>query len=445
MCQHHQIDKSSPQSESNRPPSANNEVFPWHLPVFDAHCHPTDTMRSITSLETMRASALVIMATRSQDQDLVAGVASMHGVKGRASLRGRGGGCQNDGHGDAEAFSVSAGEEPRPAVQRSCQVIPSFGWHPWFSHQLYDDVAAEPTYKPPPQPPAADETDETVLLATKKVHYQAVLKPSPQDDGFIASLPTPILLSSFISSTRTRLEAYPLALVGEIGLDRAFRLPQKWDSALAESRDGALTPGGREGRLLSPYRVRAPHQEAIFRAQLRLAGETGRPVSIHGVQAHGILYDIVSHCWKGHEKHIPSRREKRMIAPGAEDDSDEEDADTVTGKPYPPRICLHSYSGPVEGLKQWFNPTNPATIYVSLSTAVNFGTISSRNKFPDIVRAVPDDRILVESDLDSAGEKMDAALEDMYRRVCEVKGWTLEDGILRVAKNLEAFIFGKEP
>jgi Tat protein secretion system quality control protein TatD with DNase activity len=375
-------------------------------------------MGSIASIRSMRASALVIMSTRSQDQDLVADVASAHGVKSRASLRGQNV-SQDD---DATAVSVSAG----------CHVIPSFGWHPWFSYQLYDDSAEQPTYNPPPH--AGDETHATA----KRAHYQAVLKPSPQDD-FISSLPTPIAVSSFISSTRARLQSHPQALVGEIGLDKAFRLPAKWDAAA--SRDDALTPGGREGRLLSPYRVVMHHQEAILRAQLRLAGETGRPVSLHGVQAHGVLYGAVSGCWKGHEKHIPSRRERRMVAPGAEDNSDDEDASVLSGKPYPPRVCLHSYSGSVEGLKQWFNPTAPAEIYVSFSTAVNL-SVSSSDKFADVVCAVPDDRILVESDLHRAGEEMDAALEDMYRRVCAAKGWSLEDGIQTIASNFEQFIFG---
>ena len=54
----------------------------------------------------------------------------------------------------------------------------------------------------------------------------------------------------------------------------------------------------------------------------------------------------------------------------------------------------------------------------------------------------PDDRILVESDLHVAGEAMDAALEAMYGKVCEVKGWELEEGIRRIGKNYEEFIFG---
>lgn len=434
MCQQPQEDdNSSHDNETKLPPPVNNGPFPWHLPVFDAHCHPTDTMSSINSFKTMRASTLAIMATRLQDQDLVADVASLHGIKDRASLRGRADGHQNEGRGEAA--------DSTPVVQRNCLAIPSFGWHPWFSYQMYDDVAAEPTYKPP----TGDETDETALLAAKKVHYQAVLAPSPQDDDFITSLPTPIPVSSFISSTRTRLDSYPLALVGEIGLDKAFRLPQKWDATLASSRDDGLTPGGREGRLLSPYRVRMQHQQAILRAQLRLAGETGRPVSVHGVQAHGVLYNTVSSCWKGHEIHVPSQRERRMVAPGAEDDSDDDDDNDAdsTGKPYPPRICLHSYSGSKEALKQWFNPTVPAKVYVSFSTAVNLSTEASREKFAEVVRAVPDDKVLVESDLHIAGDDMDAALEDMYRRVCDVKGWGLEEGVVRIGNNFEDFIFGR--
>lgn len=396
-------------------------------------------MSSIASLKTMRASALVIMATRSQDQDLVADVASQHGVKDRASLRGRQCRYQSDSHDDTEHISVSAAEESTPPAQRSCQLIPSFGWHPWFSYQLYDDVDAEPTYNPPAA--TGGETEETALLNAKKLHYQAVLTPPPQDDAFITSLPTPISVSSFIASTRARLQSHPHALVGEIGADKAFRLPQQWDPALAAARDDTLTPGGREGRLLSSHRVRIEHQKAVLLAQLHLAGETGRPVSVHGVKAHGVLFDTISSCWKGHEKHVPSRREQRMVAPGAEDDSDEEPE--VGGKPYPPRVCLHSYSGPVDTLRWWFNPSIPAKIYVSLSTAININASSRRDDFRDVVSAIPADRILVESDLHVAGEHMDAALEDMYRRVCDVKGWALEEGVLKIAGNWEDFVFGK--
>lgn len=354
----------------------------------------------------MHAAALTIMATRAQDQELVADVASKHSNPLKSLLQE-----------NSEATGTCA--------------IPSFGWHPWFSHLLYDDSADTPTF----QPTSGSETDN----AAKQAHYNAVLQPAPSPD-FVASLPCPIAISSFLNATESRLSANPRALVGEIGLDKAFRLPEPWLPSKNVERDSTLTPGGREGRQLSPYRVRIEHQRDVLAAQLRLAAKTGRAVSVHGVQAHGVLYETLAATWKGHEREVITRRKRRLVASGAEDFSDEDDDGSE--KPYPPRICLHSFSASVEVLRQYLNRTIPARIFVSLSTAVNLSTDASRTKTDDILRALPDDSILVESDLHIAGKQMDSALEDMYRHVCEVKGWNLDEGVKKIAKNYEDFILG---
>jgi len=413
MCQQ---GKEKPQAEET---IAQRSVdFPWEIGAHDAHCHPTDTMASVSLISEMGARSLTIMATRSQDQDLVASVASSH---------------------------------PK--------AIPSFGWHPWFSYQLYDDTvpAHQRTYN--------REAED--LQAEKARHLASVLSPPPgEDDGFVADTPPLKSLSEFLSETRARLLAHPKALVGEIGLDKAFRLPQPWTPAAddqppppSSDADAGITPGGREGRLLSPHRVTLGHQVSVLTAQLRLAAELGRAVSVHGVQAHGALLDALRALWKGHEREVISRRQKRMVAEGAEDEfdqssaSEDDDDDDEAGaaeaaaakkerqaKPYPPRICLHSFSGSAEMVRQYTDAHIPAAIFFSFSTAVNFSTPTGESKASDVIKACPDDRILVESDLHIAGDRMDAALEAMYRKVCEIKGWELKDGIERIGRNYREFV-----
>jgi len=380
-----------------------NDAFPWHLGVFDAHCHPTDMMPSISTIPSMKAKALTIMATRAQDQELVAKVADELGVKG--------------------INYQECDEIPK--------VVPCFGWHPWFSHQLFDESNYE----------GKDQLDEEERIA----HYQAVLHPKPEDKEFLLALPEPSPLSTFLQDTKDRLARYPLALVGEIGLDRTFRIPQAWPPEHHEQRDDALTPGGREGRRLSPYRVDMEHQKKVLKAQLRLAGKLGRAVSIHGVQAHGILFETLQETWKGHERKVLSRRDmKRLHNPGDEyvsDDVEEQEYIDETSRSFPPRMCLHSYSGPVEPTQQYLHPSIPAEIFFSFSTVVNFPTPGS-SKAEDVIKFLPDDRILAESDIHTAGNEMDGLLEDIVRRICALKGWSLEHGIQQLKWNWNRFVFG---
>ncbi len=361
-------------------------------------------MASIDSIPGMRARALTIMATRARDQELVESVASRLG-------------------GGAE-----------PTV-----VVPSFGWHPWFSHLLYDDSPATGHQQP-------DGDDATV----RRKHLAAVLTPAPADsansaagaDEDVIGLLAPELrpLSGFLAETRARLRRHQGALVGEIGIDRAFRLP--WPEA-------GQTKGG-----LSPYRVRPEHQARVLLAQLALAADEGRAVSVHGVQAHGLLLDTLTGTWRGHERAVASRRVRRMAAPGAEAEGEEEEEEEEekeekegehgASKPYPGRICLHSFSGPPEILRRYVDRRVPARVFFSFSTAVNFTSAAAASRTAHVVAACPDDRVLAESDLHVAGPRMDAALEDVCRRICAIKGWPLREGVARMGRNFQDFISSED-
>lgn len=392
------------------------EGFPWQLGVFDAHCHPTDIASSIDLIPSMKAKALTIMATRGQDQEVVAQFADVHGVTQTSR---------------SQLYDVQESNGRRP-----CQIIPSFGWHPWFSHQLYDDK------------PLSDPAGEAVSSDTfKMTHYKSVLEPSPEDKDFLQSLPTPRPLSEYLSQTRRRLERYPFALIGEIGLDRAFRVPDHREESSTQG-DPSLTPGTRDGKRLTPYRVSMNHQRYILKAQLNLAGEFNRAASVHGVAAHGIVFDTLRDSWRGYENVVCSKREKKRRSSVADAHRNEDEGgmqdealNTENSKPFPPRICLHSYSGPLEPLKQYLHPSIPATIFFSFSHLINFSSATS--KAVDVINAIPNDRILVESDVHRAGELMDDLLEKIVRRICQIKKWTLEEGVRQLASNWLCFVFGE--
>jgi Tat protein secretion system quality control protein TatD with DNase activity len=383
--------------------SKDNASFPWELGVFDAHCHPTDAMTSISDIPHMRATALAVMSTRGEDQELVDEVAKRLG----------------DYHYDPKSGNG--------------KIVPCFGWHPWFAHQI-----------------CVEEDGKDTTEAVKSQHYRNVLTGTmgteDEDTTFFKTLPSPKPLSTLLSETKTRLLAHPNALVGEIGLDKAFRLPMPWQKDELDSRNEGLTPGSREGRKLSPYRVIIAHQKALLKAQLELAGELRRAVSVHSVQGHGVVLECFQELWKGHERKVESnRRRKKRVDDGKfdqteEDDDDKEDVEALP-LPYPPRICMHSYSGSPEAVKQLLRPCVPSDVYFSFSTVINF-TGATVDRVKSSLESLPDDRILIESDLHVAGKQMDDLLEEVVRTVCHVKGWTLEDGTKLLAENWRRFVFG---
>lgn len=410
----------------------------WSLGIHDAHCHPTDTMSTAPKISSMKASGLVIMGTRFQDQSLVAKLAEEYGVY-----------------------------DPRDPEESRGRVVPSFGYHSWFSHLIWDDEA--------------DDLKQLSVKELKTVHYKRVLTSNPTDE-LISALPEPKKLSEALNEIREYLERFPVALVGEIGLDRGFRIPHPLETSFiqehSELEEAGRAPGqDEESKRLSPHKISMAHQKIVFVAQLKLAGELERAVSVHGVQCHGALFDTFRDLWKGHELVVESKKEmKRRRRKGedgheylpdfvfigddsSEDEDDDEDWLTTRKsnipppaprpKPFPPRVCLHSFSAPLQTLQQYLNqPTPklqyPSQVYFSFSTTVNARSERGHmSKIMDTIKGVPNDRVLIESDLHTAGEDMDKALEGAVRLIAEVRGMEISDCASRLGTNWREFVFGQ--
>jgi Tat protein secretion system quality control protein TatD with DNase activity len=222
-------------------------------------------------------------------------------------------------------------------------------------------------------------------------HYQHVLTgPDDQEkQQLISELPPPILFSTWFGQLEQHLRQHPSALVGEVGLDRSARL---------------LPSGAIEWHGVKPTRVSCTidHQCKILEHQLRLAIDLNRAVSLHCVQSQGHLLTLLH---------------------------------TLNNNGKPGRICLHSFGGKPASLAQ-FLKLRHLQVYVSFSVAINARL--GWAKLGELIRTVPDDRLLIESDLNSPKD-LDLAMVRMACLVSRAKQWSLHDAILNTRRNWLTF------
>jgi Tat protein secretion system quality control protein TatD with DNase activity len=158
-------------------------------------------------------------------------------------------------------------------------------------------------------------------------------------------------------------------------------------------------------------------QRQVLVSQLRLAAQYQRPVSIHCVNQHGVLLDVLKELW------------------------------IDGGVPAPPAMAMHSYTGTVHQLGQllqWEKNRHPRKdsrlpapqplLYFGFSHSVNYvmcRSDKSRMQGRDTVRAIPRDRLLVESDIHSS------SLETLGTTgAVAYLAWALEEPIQVVAQTV---------
>lgn len=222
------------------------------------------------------------------------------------------------------------------ALGDSRAVVPYFGVHPWYSHLF------------------------CIGEVSKRAHYEAVLEPAPSD-ALMEELPDPVPLEAHLERIQRVILQHAesdhfVYGIGEIGLDKLFRVPTSgWYAR----------PGFGHARL-SECRVSLKHQEAVFLRQLRFAGDLGVPVSVHCVKAHGPLFEL-------------------MTGPAGSDI---------------PTAILHSYTGLVDQAQRWVKAYQKRSerLCFSFSNWIN-GTEAKHQLLSALLAILDDDQVLLETDL----------------------------------------------
>lgn len=185
------------------------------------------------------------------------------------------------------------------------RVVPGFGWHPWFSYLVWDDED--------PELLALWEREEGWEGEFTTRHFEKVLKGGGGggggpgnggrlEKGFVEALGMPRRLrGDVVVELRRNFERFKSqgrgVVLGEVGLDRGFRLP--WPKGYRPPASASVSATvseegeGEKEKALSPYKVSMHHQVLVFIMQMKVAGEVGVPASVHGVQAHGTMFDTL--------------------------------------------------------------------------------------------------------------------------------------------------------
>ncbi|GAA6019417.1 hypothetical protein JCM11491_004821 [Sporobolomyces phaffii] len=309
--------------------------------LHDAHCHPTDddhfSRQALTDLDTPR---FCVMSSSLTNQD-----------------------------------KAKVVHDARPDA-----VIPCFGLHPWFSHPI--------SFAPP------------ASLPTREDHYAALFPPPdanrlhPTLAYLLPHLPDPVSIDLFLAQLESNLLAYPTSYVGEVGLDKAFRIPHPPALLLAAESN----PLPKNSDLSTPIE----HQLRVVERQLDLAIRLGRNVSQHCVRSTAETVELLDRY----------RRDK----PGF-------------GRIH---VCLHSFGASAETAKQI--QRRHSNVFFSFSTIV-----SGRSPhFHKLLRAIEPDRLLVESDFSDTRE-IDHQIWEVFEAICQARGWSVEEAASTLERNWDRF------
>ena len=159
------------------------------------------------------------------------------------------------------------------------------GYHPWFSYLIStssDPISKEEHYRSLflPDSVSGNVTANTINSEETNIVVSPPLPESLESQfaTLLAHLPNPRPLSEVLVELRQNLSDFPESMLGEVGLDRVFRVPH----------DYFASP-----RHLTTFTIPLAHQVAILEAQIEVAVELGRNVSMHSVKSQQATLELL--------------------------------------------------------------------------------------------------------------------------------------------------------
>lgn len=210
--------------------------------------------------------------------------------------------------------------------------------------------------------------------------FQATLPLLPDPEPFAA------LLAKLRTDVTGAKDAGRLVLIGEIGLDATARV------RIRPTHSGLPEDWVASDLNVTPFKTLMSHQEAIARAQVDLAVGLGVSISFHCVGAAGSTLKLLDDA-------------KRFHGPGTFAQIN---------------VCIHSCGGMSDMFLMQTAKSIP-NAYFSPSMA-----ITTRSRKPEnVVRAIPRDRILVESDAPVVDE-LTGCVWAATLWIAQCRGWKVE-------------------
>ncbi|KAK4058268.1 Cut9-interacting protein scn1 [Microbotryomycetes sp. JL221] len=218
----------------------------------DAHCHPADDVTLESAVHNIRQSKLKTICAMSSNLDNQQRTAHIH--------------------------------EHDPQ-----RVIPFFGIHPWFVHSIAITSDDEPT---------PTKVQHYTRLFSSSSSSSSSSEPHPQlTTQMLNSLPDIVRQQDWLTQLEQRLKQNSLAMVGEIGLDKSFKIPNPRPPCPVVSKESlvddpsSLKPLPKHSNLQTSIQ----HQLEVLKSQINLAIRLKRNVSLHCVRSTKEMVDLFNY------------------------------------------------------------------------------------------------------------------------------------------------------